>query len=108
MDLILGRKAVPVLRGDELVANPHRELAALTFDELRLDAQLACQERGRTGRAGPIVSNLAVANANGCHAADYRLINGDVERQTAPRPGTQRTSLGNARASPNLLVLQRQ
>ena len=48
--LILRRIAVPVLLRDELVADPHGELAALTFDQLGLNAQLACHERGRTGR----------------------------------------------------------
>lgn len=68
-DLVVRGKPGPVLLRHELVGHPDRELTALAFDELGAYAQLACEKRGRTGRARLVVSDLAVADTNACHVS---------------------------------------
>jgi len=51
-----------------LVTDPDGEFAAATLDEFRIEAGRVFDELGRTGRAGPVLSGLAVSNANVRHA----------------------------------------
>jgi hypothetical protein len=60
-------KTVQVLLRHHLPADPHRELAPATFDQLRIDPSLLLDERRRTGSARPIISDLAVSNADALH-----------------------------------------
>ena len=63
---------MPVLGGDHLVANPHRELAAAALDQLGIDPRLLLDERRRPGSARTVVSDLAEPNPDSRHDVSIR------------------------------------
>jgi hypothetical protein len=63
---------VPVLGGDHLVANPHRELAPAALDQLGIDPRLLLDERRRPGSARMVVSDPAVPNPDSHHDVSIR------------------------------------
>jgi hypothetical protein len=64
---LFGREAVRVLPRDDPVADPHRELAPVALDDGGLDPGGLPDQRRRTGGAGIVVSNPAVANRDARH-----------------------------------------
>lgn len=72
-DLLVLGEAEPIFLGDNAVANPDRELAAVPFDELRADFQLTFEQVRHTGGARSVVSNDAVAYGNRLHCGNLLL-----------------------------------
>lgn len=75
--LVFGRESAGVLARDDLVADPDGELATRAFHDLGVDAGGIFECRCHTGSPGVVVSDLAVADANGRHRP----------HDTAARPG---------------------
>ncbi len=67
-DVVFGWEAAEhgLLR-DGLVVHPDGELSSFTFDETGVDVERGLECRGRTGRAGPVVSGPAEADGDGRH-----------------------------------------
>src|SRR5262249_48940473 len=66
-DFRVRRKSVEILLRHDLFTDPHGELATSANNEFGLDSGLVLDERGHTGRAGQVVSRLAVTNADALH-----------------------------------------
>jgi len=60
--------------GDDRIPHPDGELAATSYEELRIDAQLVFEERSHPGRAGKVISDFAVTNADIGHGSRPGLI----------------------------------
>ena len=65
--LFVRRKPVGVLLRHGLLTDPYRELTAPALDDVGVDPGFLLDERRHTGRAGTIVSDLAVSNADALH-----------------------------------------
>ena len=66
-DVLLRWKPDRVLPRHPLLADPHRELAPVAFDQFGLFSEVVLENRRHTGGAREIVSDLAVANTNQLH-----------------------------------------
>jgi hypothetical protein len=71
-DFFIGRKSQRCLLRGQVLANPDREFAPSTLNQLRFEAGYVLDARRRTGGSGVIVSNLAVADANAGHPSSPR------------------------------------
>jgi hypothetical protein len=92
-------ESVLVLLRHHLVADPHRELAAATLDQFRIDSSLLLDQRRRTGSARTIVSDPAKSNADALHAID------SVDASTGPlRTGPSTNASIRAREAPEPLA----
>jgi hypothetical protein len=60
-------KTAAILLRDGLLTDPHRKLATATHNEFGFDPGLCFDERSHTGRSWPVVSNLAVTDADALH-----------------------------------------
>jgi hypothetical protein len=79
-------KPAGILFRHGLLTDPHRELTTAAHNELGFDPGLRFDERSHTGRAGQVVSNLAVTNADGLH--EILLQYTDVENVARRRTHT--------------------
>lgn len=66
-DGIVGWKPVGVLRCHSLLIDMHRKLSAPADDELGAQSSLLLDQRRHTGRAGMVISHLAVSNGDALH-----------------------------------------
>ena len=60
-------KPAGALRRHGLRVNPDRELTASALDDLGVDPGFLFDERRHTGRAGTVISHLAVTNTDAFH-----------------------------------------
>ena len=67
--LVVYWKPVSALLRHGLLIDPYRELTTPALDELGVDPSLLLDERRHTGRAGTVISNLAVSNTDALHDA---------------------------------------
>jgi hypothetical protein len=61
-------KPAGILLGHGLLTDPHRELTTAAHHEFGFNPGRHFDERSHTDRAGQVVSNLAVTNADALHA----------------------------------------
>ena len=92
--VLFSRKPLPILFRDQRLANPHGVLAALAFDQRHVDTGAVLDERGRTGRARAIVSDLAVVDANRLHRDPPRPRNVAIRSSSSPSALLNRRSRG--------------
>lgn len=66
-DALVGREAARGLFSDLQVIDPDREFAAMAGDDLSLEAKVSLDSRRHPGGVRPVVSSLAIPNADGGH-----------------------------------------
>jgi hypothetical protein len=71
--LFIRRKHTGVLLRHGLLTDPYRELTTSTLDDLGVDPGFPPDKRRHTGRAGTIVSNLAISNADALHGTSLLI-----------------------------------
>src|SRR6185295_12585324 len=70
----------------DFLTHPHRKLTAAADDEFGFNPGLRLDERSHTGRAGQVVSNLAVTNADALHKILLHCADAEISAmKAAPR-----------------------
>jgi hypothetical protein len=79
-------KPAGILRRHGLLTDPHRELTTAAHNEFGFNPGLRFDERSHTGRAGQVVSNLAVTNADALHEILLQYADDEIRARRRPRP----------------------